>query len=52
MIAKDDYGFEAYTEIHWFECKDVPGIHDAVPKVRDGEVFFYDIEEWESSWKW
>lgn len=52
LRAEDDYGDEAYVEIHWFECPDVPGKHDAVPKVRDGEVFFYDIEEWESRWKW
>ncbi len=50
-IAKDEYGYEAYVEIHWFECKGVLGQIDAYAAVRDDEVFFYDIEEWESRWK-
>lgn len=49
--AYDEYGEEAFVELHWYAMKD--GIkHRITPIVRDGEVFFYDIEAWEASWKW
>lgn len=51
LVTTDDFGFEAYVEIHWFECEGVPGKIEAFPKIRDGEIFFYDIDDWERKWK-
>ena len=50
--AYDDYGSEAYVEIHWFECEGVPGKILKRVRIRDDECFFYDIKEWERKWKW
>lgn len=52
LTVLDDYGEEAYVEVHWFECKGVTEKIEQEVKMREGEVFFYDIEEWESKWKW
>lgn len=48
--AYDDFGEEAMVEIHWFEDGGVDK-YEMTAVIRDGKVFFYDIEEWEATWR-
>ena len=48
----DSYGDPAYVEVHWFECSGVPGRYREYVKEREGEWYFYDINEWEKNWRW
>ena len=48
----DPDGSPAFVEVHWFQCDGVPGRYREYVKRRDDEIYFYDINDWESRWKW